>query len=298
MTDLAIELEGVEKSYRFFELREVSLKLACGQIMGLVGPNGAGKSTIIRILLSLIRQDRGEVRVLGYPMPAQQAAAKRDVGFVSEDMRLYGSETLGWHMQFVASIYPRWDGPYAQTLLRRFNLRPEQIIKNLSHGERAKAVLLLVLARRPRLLLLDEPTTGFDPVARHELLTELMDVLTDDRRAILFSSHNTQDVEQISDQITFIDRGRIIDSSDKETFIDRWRRLRIDVPTGIVLPVLPSIVDFSVSGRVAVATTNGYTPDLAAAYARAGATVTDVQNMTLEEIFVANVMSSRKEATA
>ncbi len=211
-------------------------------------------------------------------------------------MRLYAYETLGWHMRFVASIYPSWDGPYAQTLLRRFNLRSEQIIKNLSHGERAKAVLLLVLARRPRLLVLDEPTTGFDPVARHELLTELMDVLTDDRRAILFSSHNTQDVEQISDQITFIDRGRIIDSSDKETFIDRWRRLRIDVPTGVVLPVLPSVVDLSVSGHVAVATTNAYTPDLAAAYARTGAAVRDVQNMTLEEIFVANVMSSRKEA--
>ena len=296
MTDLAIELDGVEKAYRFFALRDVTLKLACGQIMGLVGPNGAGKSTIIRILLSLIRQDRGDVRVLGYPMPAQQAAAKRDIGFVSEDMRLYAYETLGWHMRFVASIYPSWDGPYAQTLLRRFNLRSEQIIKNLSHGERAKAVLLLVLARRPRLLVLDEPTTGFDPVARHELLTELMDVLTDDRRAILFSSHNTQDVEQISDQITFIDRGRIIDSSDKETFIDRWRRLRIDVPTGVVLPVLPSVVDLSVSGHVAVATTNAYTPDLAAAYARTGAAVRDVQNMTLEEIFVANVMSSRKEA--
>ena len=94
-------------------------------------------------------------------------------------------------------------------------------------------MLLLVLARRPRLLVLDEPTTGLDPVARHEMLAELMDVLRDERRAILFSSHNTQDVEQISDQITFIDRGRIIDSSDKETFLDRWRRLHLDVPSGV-----------------------------------------------------------------
>ena len=90
-----------------------------------------------------------------------------------------------------------------------------------------------MLARRPRLLLLDEPTTGLDPVARHEVLAELMDVVRDERRAILFSSHNTQDVEQISDQITFIDRGRIIDSSDKETFLDRWRRLHLDVPPGV-----------------------------------------------------------------
>jgi ABC-2 type transport system ATP-binding protein len=295
MSDLAIEITGVHKAFPFFELKDVSLTLSCGQIMGLVGPNGAGKSTLIRILMSLLRQDRGEVRVLGRTMPEDQTAAKRDIGYVSEDMRLYAFETLGWHMRFVASIYSSWDAPYAQTLLRRFNLRPEQVINSLSHGERAKATLMLVLARRPRLLVLDEPTTGFDPVARHELLTELMDVLRDERRAILFSSHNTQDVEQISDEITFIDRGRIIDSRDKETFIERWRRIKLDVPQGVVLPALPNVVDLTSSGRIAVATTNHYEPELEAAFQRAGAAVNEVQRMTLEEIFVANVMSSRKE---
>ena len=294
MTDLAIEFRAVGKAYRFFTLSDVNLTLPCGQIMGLVGPNGAGKSTLIRILMSLVRQDHGEVRVLGYAMPDEQAAAKWQVGYVSEDMRLYAYATLGWHMKFVASIYPGWDAPYAQTLLKRFNLRPEQQIKSLSHGERAKATLLLMLARRPRLLVLDEPTTGLDPVARHEMLTELMDVLRDERRAILFSSHNTQDVEQISDQITFIDRGRIIDSSDKETFIEQWHRLRLDVPDGVSLPTLPGAVDVTVSGRVATVTTNARPQELAAAYARAGATIVEIQRMTLEEIFVANVMASRK----
>jgi ABC-2 type transport system ATP-binding protein len=295
-TESAIELEGVDKAYRFFQLRDVSLSLAPGQIMGFVGPNGAGKSTTIRIIMSLIRQDRGEVRVLGRRMPDEQAVAKRDIGFMSEEMRLYGHATLAWHMRFVASIYPGWDQAYAQELLRRFNLHAEQTIKGLSHGERTKATLLLVLARRPRLLILDEPTTGLDPVARHEILTELMDVLTDERRAILFSSHNTQDVEQISDQITFIDRGRIIESSDKESFVDRWRRLQLDVPSGVVLPTFPGVIDVAPSGRLATVTTNAYTPDLGAAYGRAGATVRDVQRMTLEEIFVANVMNSRKES--
>ena len=116
MTDLAIELEGVSKAYRFFALNDVSLTLPCGQIMGLVGPNGAGKSTLIRIMMSLIHQDRGLVRVLGHPMPEEQVAAKWQVGYVSDDMRLYGYQTLGWHMRFVASIYPGWDAPYAQTL--------------------------------------------------------------------------------------------------------------------------------------------------------------------------------------
>ncbi len=295
MSEPVIELEGVDKAYRFFRLSDVRLRLEAGQIMGFVGPNGAGKSTTIRILMSMIRQDRGTVRVLGRVMPREQAAAKRDIGFVSEDLRLYGHATLAWHMRFVAAIYPDWDPQYAEVLLKRFNLHPEQAIRVLSHGERVKAVLLLVLARRPRLLLLDEPTTGLDPVARHEILAELMDVVRDERRAILFSSHNTQDVEQISDHITFIDRGRIIDSSDKETFLDQWRRLRLEVPDGVTLPVPPGVIDIATSGRMAVATTKTYSPDLEAVYERAGVTVREVQRMTLEEIFVANVMNNRRE---
>ena len=129
-----------------------------------------------------------------------------------------------------------------KSLLKRFGLRAEQKIKGLSHGQRVKATLLLVLARRPKLLVLDEPTTGLDPVARHEILRELTAVMTDEGRSILFSSHNTQDVEQISDRITFIDRGRIIDSMDKESYLDRWRRLRLEVPLGVTLPFLPGII--------------------------------------------------------
>ncbi|HEX5419928.1 MAG TPA: hypothetical protein VFY39_08000 [Gammaproteobacteria bacterium] len=102
----------------------------------------------------------------------------------------------------------------------------------------------------PCIRALYEPTTGLDPVARHEILAELMEVLNDERRAILFSSQNTQDVEQISDRITFI--GRIIDSSDKETFLDRWRRLRLEVPEGVSLPAVPGVVDVASSGPVAV----------------------------------------------
>ena len=291
----AIEFRGVCKHYRFFRLDDVSLRLEQGQIMGFVGPNGAGKSTTIRILMAMIQQDSGEVRVLGHAMPKEQARAKQDIGFVSDDMRLFGSATLAWHMGFVKSIYPGWDEAYARALLTRFYLRPEQQIKSLSHGERVKAVLLLVLARRPRLLVLDEPTSGLDPVARHEALAEFMDVLQDDERSILFSSHNTLDIEQISDQITFIDRGRIVESNDKEVFLDRWRRLSLDVPEGIKLHAPPGVTEVSQSGHTAVITTSAYSPELHAICEQTGATVRDVQRMTLEEIFVANVMHNRKE---
>jgi ABC-2 type transport system ATP-binding protein len=197
MNDLSVHFQGVSKIYSHFTLDDISLELPTGTIMGLIGANGAGKSTTIRILMGLVHQDAGRVHVLDREMPREQAAAKLDIGFVSEDMRLYGSATLAWHMNFVRPLYPQWDQPYAETLLRRFDLKPQQKIKGLSHGQRVKAALLLALARRPRLLVLDEPTTGLDPVARQEVLGELMAALADEDRTILFSSHNTSDVEQI-----------------------------------------------------------------------------------------------------
>ena len=148
MNTPAIEINNVRKSYRFFALDDVSLRLEQGQIMGFVGPNGAGKTTTIRMLMAMIQQDAGEIRVLGHAMPQEQARAKRDIGFVSDDMSLFGGATLAWHMGFVKSIYAGWDEAYAKTLLKRFHLRPEQHVKGLSHGERTKAALL-ARARAP-----------------------------------------------------------------------------------------------------------------------------------------------------
>ncbi len=298
MNDLSVHFDGVSKRYPHFSLEDIHLELPAGNIMGFIGANGAGKSTTIRILMGLVHQDEGSVMVLGHPMPADQAAAKLDIGFVSEDMRLYGAATLSWHMDFMRPIYPRWDQAYAEELARRFDLRPQQKIKGLSHGQRVKAALLLALARRPRLLVLDEPTTGLDPVARVEVLDELMAVLADEDRTILFSSHNTLDVEQISDQITFIDRGRIIDSDDKEVFLDRWRRLRLVLPPDGVVPRLPGVIEVGGSSRLPVLTTNRFEPAMVSVCNDLGATVQAVDTMTLEEIFVANVHSRRERLTA
>ena len=286
-----IEMRGVGKAYRFFSLQDISFDLEPGQVMGFVGPNGAGKSTTIRLAMGLIAADVGEIRVLGCPMPEAQAFAKRDIGYVSADMRLIPGATLGWHMNLAASIYPSWDAGYAATLIKRFNLRTEQMARSLSHGEHIKAALLLALARRPRLLILDEPTTGLDPVARHELLTEFMDVLRDESRSILFSSHNTVDVERISDRITFLDRGRLVASSDKEEFLERWRRIEVQLPQGGTLPELPHIVGRASDGHFHTLTTNQFSDELVG---RLGNSVRNVQRMSLEEIFVANVMYHRE----
>lgn len=295
MTGLAVKFEGVGKDYKHFRLRGVDLELEEGRIMGFVGPNGAGKSTTIRILMGLIHQDRGDVTVLGHSMPRGQVAAKWDIGFVSEDMRLYASGTLAWHMKLIASIYPDWDPDYAATLVKRFELRPEQKMSRVSHGERVKALIMLALARHPRLLVLDEPTTGLDPVARRRVMGELMDVLTEEDRSILFSSHNTLDVEQMSDQITFIDDGRVIRSQDKETFLDQWRRLRFEAANGIGITSVSGVVEKMHSGHVGALVVDSYSDDTVEQLKACGATVTAVERMTLEEIFVSSVESNRKE---
>src|SRR5262245_55446285 len=131
MTDVAMRLENVGKRYPHFSLENVSLEVPTGSLVGFIGPNGAGKSTTIRILMGLLLPDHGALQVLGHSIPADQVAAKWDVGFVSEDMRLYEAETLEWHMQLMRSIYRGWDQTYADRLVRRFDLVPRQKMKGM-----------------------------------------------------------------------------------------------------------------------------------------------------------------------
>lgn len=298
MTDLAVHLQGVHKRYPHFALEDVSLEVPTGTILGFIGANGAGKSTTLRILMGLASHDRGRVVVLGHSIPDGAIAAKTQVGYVSEDMRLFPGATIAWHMRFVAKVFGGWDAQYAAELVRRFDLRMEQKIKGLSHGQRVKAALLLALARRPRLLILDEPTTGLDPVARQEVLGALAAAVQDEQRTVLFSSQNTLDVEQIADRIAFIDRGRIVDADDKERYLERWRRLRLTLPDAAGETTLPSAVTVSVTGRVATLVTDQHSEELLTACRLSGATVQSVDRMTLEEIFVASVMARREEVAA
>lgn len=297
MNDVAIRLAGVSKTYPHFALRDVSLEVPTGAITGFIGANGAGKSTTMRIVMGLIGHDAGTVSVLGHAIPGHAALAKREIGYVSEEMKLFPQATLAWHCDFVARAFGTWDAEYAASLFRRFDLVPTQKVHGLSHGQRIKAALLLALARRPRLLVLDEPTTGLDPVARHEVLGALTDAMRDEGRSILFSSQNTLDVEQVADRIVFVDRGRIVDADDTQAYLDRWRRVRLELVDGGAAPEIDGAVSLAVTGRTAVLTTDRFSGAAVAACQAAGATVVAVDRMTLEEIFVAAVMARRQEAS-
>ena len=285
----AFSLSGIAKRYPDFALRDINLQLPEGQVMGLVGANGAGKTTLLRLLTGLTAADAGEVQVLGHRLPEAQVAAKCDIGFASEDMRLYKGQSLRWHMALVGRIYPGWDAAYADELTRRFDLRPDQALGGYSHGQRVKALLLLCLARRPRLLLLDEPTTGLDPVARIEVLEALADVLRDDRRSVLFSSHNTHDIEQLADSITFLHQGRLVASADKDSFLENWRRVICQgaLPDG--LDAWPEIASARANGSLVEIKARAWSNDLPARLASHGLQVQRSDAMSLEDIFITAV---------
>ena len=287
----AFSLSGIAKRYPHFALQDISLELPEGQVMGLVGVNGAGKTTLLRLLTGLAAADAGEVVVLGHRLPDQQVAAKRDIGFASEDMRLYRSQTLGWHVDLMRRVYPSWDDAYAAELRRRFDLRADQALDGFSHGQRVKALLLLCLARRPRLLLLDEPTTGLDPVARLEVLEALADVLRDERRSVLFSSHNTHDVEQLADTISFLHAGRLVASADKHAFLERWRRLLCQGAAPAGLADWPEIASVRSSGSQLEIKVRAWHEDLPSRLAAQGLQVQRSDAMALEDIFVTAVRS-------
>jgi ABC-2 type transport system ATP-binding protein len=285
----AIEFKQVCKNYPDFFLDNLNLQLPQGQIMGLVGANGAGKSTTLRLLMGLIQADSGVVEVLGHKLPQGQVIAKQNIGYASEDIRLYKAETLRWHMDFIKSIYPGWDDAYAKDLAKKFDIKIEQKLKGFSHGQRVKACLLLILARRPQLVILDEPTTGLDPVARHEVLSELADILRDENRSVLFSSHNTQDIEQLSDTITFLHKGKLLDSQDKETYLDRWRRILCTGNADLLNYELDGITDIKKSGSLCEITTNQFNEAVLEKLHQSGLSVSSVERMSLEQIFLANV---------
>ena len=286
---IAIALEGVHKRYEDFVLHDIDLELPTGQIMGLVGVNGAGKSTLLRLLMGLVRADGGKVEVLGLRLPQSQVTVKRDIGYASDDMRLYRGQTLRWHMDFIRAIYPGWDETYAQHLLQRFDLRPQQMLGGFSHGQRVKALLLLILARHPRLLLLDEPTTGLDPVARGEVLDALADVLRDEERSILFSSHNTADIEQIADAITFLHGGRVVASRDRESFLESWRRILCRGEWTDALRQLPGMASVRDSAPLIEFKTAAFDAATLPALQALGLAIESVEPMQLEDIFITTV---------
>jgi ABC-2 type transport system ATP-binding protein len=204
-------------------LSEVSLSLPRGAVYGLVGANGAGKTTLIKHILGLLRADIGSVRVFGLDPVANPVAVLSRIGYLSEENDLPGWMRVDELISYSRAFYPAWDDPYAEELRQSFALEPSAKIRTLSKGQKARAGLLIALAHRPELLVLDEPSSGLDPIVRRDILGAVIRTIADEGRTVLFSSHLLEEVEQVADHVTMINEGRIILSGPLEAIRESHR---------------------------------------------------------------------------
>jgi len=206
-------------------LDSVSLSVTRGVVHGLVGANGAGKTTLIKHVLGLLRAQGGSVRVLGLDPVVDPVAVLSRIGYLSEENDLPGWMRVDELIRYSRAFYSGWDDGYAEQLRQTFALDPTAKIRNLSRGQKARAGLLVALAHRPELLLLDEPSSGLDPIVRRDILGAVIRTIADEGRTVLFSSHLLEEVEQVADHVTMISRGSIALSASLEVIRESHRSL-------------------------------------------------------------------------
>ena len=194
-------------------LSSVSLSFPRGGVYGLVGANGAGKTTFIKHVMGLLKAESGSVRVFGLDPVADPVGVLSRIGYLSEENDLPGWMTVAELIRYSRAFYPKWDDAYAEELRTMFALDATQKIKNLSKGQKARAGLVVALAYRPELLVLDEPSSGLDPIVRKDILGAVIRTIADEGRTVLFSSHLLDEVEQVADHVTIIKSGRILMSA-------------------------------------------------------------------------------------
>lgn len=187
--------------------------------MGLIGENGAGKSTTINAILNLISKDGGEIKLFGKVMSDNNKDIKEDIGIVYDYMNFYETLTLKQISKIMEKAYKRWDNELYLNYLKKFKLPIDKEIKAFSKGMKMKASIAIALSHHPKLLILDEATSGLDPIVRDEILDIFLDFVQDEKHSILISSHITSDLEKIADYITFIRNGEVIFSKDKDDLI-------------------------------------------------------------------------------
>jgi ABC-2 type transport system ATP-binding protein len=289
--DAVVETRGLTRRFgSITALDDVSLAVPRGSVFGLVGVNGAGKTTLLKHVLGLLRAESGSIRVFGLDPVTDPVGVLSRIGYLAEENDLPGWMRVGELIRYTQAFYPTWDEAYAEALRRSFEIDPAAKVKHLSKGQRARAGLLVALAHRPQLLLLDEPSSGLDPIVRRDILGAIIRTISEEGRTVLFSSHLLHEVEQVSDHVAMIHEGKIVICDRVEGIKASYPRItiRFDQPRREA-PSLPGALGWKGAGHEWTTVCDGRAERFRQAVSEAGAKIVEDRMASLDEIFVARV---------
>ena len=283
----ALQATDLGKRYgRNWALAGCTLDIPAGHVVGLVGPNGAGKTTLLHLAVGLLTPTSGSINVLG-EVPATSAEQLGRIGFVAQDTPVYSGLTIGAHLSMGAALNPNWDSALAERRIREIGLDPSQRAGRLSGGQRAQLALTLAIAKRPSLLLLDEPVASLDPLARREFLATLMEVVADNEVSIILSSHLVADLERVCDYLVVLAAAHVQVNGEIDQLLASHHRLignRRDLDT---LPASARVIEVSHTERQTTAIVASEDPILDPSWS--------VEAMTMEDLVLAYMAQAEEQ---
>jgi len=291
--DHVIETRNLTKRFgrKSLAVDHLALQVPRGSVFAFLGRNGAGKTTTIRMLLHLLDKTAGTAQILGLDSVQDALEIKRRVGFVGDGQLMYDWMSVDEMIWFCKGFYQGWDDAFAGEMKTKLELSGKTKVRALSRGQQAKLALLLAMAYRPELLILDEPTTGLDVVVRRNFLEGVIELIQEEGRTVFFSSHIVHEVERVADWVGIIDNGRLIHCSTLEELKAKVKRLVLSFETmpADLAKKLPNTLLLSEAGRQATIIVNDFSEDTLAAARALKPSRLDVEDLSLEDIFVAMV---------
>ena len=282
-TTSAARLSGLTKRFPGFQLGPLDVDLEPGTVLALIGPNGAGKTTTLNCMAGLMIPDEGGSEVFGIPVHPAQSQFRREVGYVGEKNGFFRRWTVKRNLEFMAEMMSGWSHDRSRKLVERFALPLDKPVNKLSRGNRTKLALVAALAHGPRLLLLDEPTAGLDPVVRAEVLDVLWEITEDGGHAVLYSTHVLSDISRLADELAFLRDGKLVLRTGRDELNERWRRVSFRLP-GEDIRLEGAVEHRQVRSEHQVITSDA--PATLQQLSELGAEAVEVSRMSVDEIAV------------